>query len=223
MENRKIKTIIADDHSIVVEGLKHILSKDPKVEVVGVAYNGQQAVQLAENVRPELVILDIKMPILDGIQAAQVIRQKIPSCKLIALSGGFTFETFQKAINAGFVGFVDKESDFCELTRAIDEAIAGHIYHCRKVRQLLADSLRQKLAGASPAAKPVLSDSERLLVQLLTEGLSVSQIATRFAKSPKTVDAQKRKLMQRLGVNNLAELTKWAIQNGIVSLESIAC
>jgi len=218
MTDQKIRVILADDHSIVLEGLRYVLSKQSSIEIVATAGSGLAAVELAEKLSPDIVILDLKMPGLDGCAAAERILEKNPAIRIIALSANISSVIFHRALKAGISSFVDKESLFEEIVRAINEVADGHSYHCPRVRGLMAANLRQALNPSNRRGLE-LSASDRELIAMLTDGQTVGQIAITLKKSPKTIDARRRKIMQQLGLSSLAELTKYAISEGITSPE----
>lgn len=218
MTSEKIRIVLADDHSILIEGLCYILSKQSSIEIVGTACSGVFAVELAEKLTPDIVIMDLKMPVLDGCAAAEQIIAKNSAIRIIALSANISLAAFHRGLKAGISSFVDKESLFEEIIHAINEVMAGHSYHCPRVRSLMAANLRQIL-NPSDRRGHVLSTSDHELIAMLTDGQTVGQIALTMNKSPKTIDARRRKIMQQLGFSSLAELTKYAISEGITSSE----
>ncbi len=216
--NKKTRVILADDHSIVLEGLQYILGKQGQIDVVGVASTGLAVVELSQTLNPDVVVMDLKMPGLDGCAAAERIIEHNPSIRIVAFSANISSITFHRGLKAGISGFVDKESSFDEIRRAIDEVMAGHVYHCPRVRGLMAANLRQALHSTAPGGR-VLKTADRELIAMLTDGQTIGQIALTLKRSPKTIDARRRKIMQKLGLSSLAELTKFAITEGITSAE----
>lgn len=218
MTSKRVRVILADDHGIVLEGLRYILSKYEHIEVVAAASDGLSAVTLAETLIPDIVILDYKMPCLDGVTAAEKILQRNPTIQVILLSGHMSSTTFHRGLKAGVLGFVDKESLYDEVVRAIREVSHGRSYYCGRVRSLMAANLRQKLNPSAPQGR-MLSLEDQELVTMLTDGQTIGHIAIAMKKSPKTIDARRRKIMQQLGLSSLAELTKYAINEGLTSPE----
>jgi DNA-binding NarL/FixJ family response regulator len=215
---KKVRIVLADDHSIVVEGLKYLLSKHDNIEIIATASNGLSVVDISEKSNPDIIIMDLKMPALDGIAAAERILHRNPSIRIIALSANITSVTFHRGLKAGISAFVDKESVFGEIVTAINEVSNGNVYHCLRVRSLMASNLQQILKPQTQTSKE-LGPDDRELVEMLTDGKSIGEIAYFMKKSPKTIDARRRKIMTQLGLSNLAELTKYAISEGITSPE----
>jgi len=215
---KKVRLVLADDHSIVLEGLRYILSKHEALEIAATASTGLSVVEISERLNPDIVIMDLKMPALDGITAAERILSKNPSIRIIALSANITSVTFHRGLKAGISAFVDKESVFGEIVTAINEVSNGNNYYCLRVRSLMASNLQQMLNPQLQSSRD-LGPEDRELVEMLTDGKSIGEIAFFMKKSSKTIDARRRKIMTQLGLSNLAELTKYAIAEGITSPE----
>lgn len=215
----KVRVVIADDHSIVREGLKSILRKNEKYEVVAEADNGLSAVELAEKHCPNVVIMDLRMPMLNGFQAAQRIKKANPGINIFSLSANITNLAFQQGHEAGILGFMDKESVFTELYEAIDTVSEGSMYCCMRVRSLMGSSFKDIMNIEEGDG---LSLQDRDLVRMLADGKSVGEIGLFLNKSPKTIDARRRKIMNQLGLDNLAELTKYAILRELTTAELCA-
>ena len=218
MNDKKVRIVLADDHSIVLEGLRYILKRQEYIEILEAAMTGIAVVDIAERLMPDVVIMDLRMPGLDGITAAERILARNPAIRIIILSANISSATFHRGLKAGILGFVDKESVFTEIIHAIDEVVKGNTYHCLRVRSLMAANLQQILNPQLKVSQG-FNPEDRELVEMLTDGKSIGEIALLVNKSPKTVDARRRKLMHQLGLSNLAELTKFAIAEGITSLE----
>lgn len=216
MSGNKIRVVVADDHDIIIHGLQYILNKQDHIEVVATALTGLSAVQKATELVPDVVVLDLKMPGLDGISAAEKIHAAHPTVHVIALSADITSMMFHRGLKAGITGFVDKQSGFDEIVRAINEVAAGNSYYCTRVRSLMAANLKAMLNAPSRTNRQ-LGSEDRELIAMLTDGKTVGQIAMLVKKSPKTIDARRRKVMQQLGLSCLSELTKYAIAEGITS------
>lgn len=214
----KMRVLIADDHSIVREGIKYLLTKSDRYCVVGEAVTGVSVVELAERLNPDIIILDLKMPGLSGLEAASRIKKANPQVKIIVLSANLFTASFQRGYQAGILGFVDKESVFEELYKALDAVSQGTMYCCSRVRSLIAINLKNHF----DPVKHTLSEYERDLVQMLADGKSVQEIGRFLNKSPKTIDAKRRKVMGQLGLSSLAELTKYAISEGITTAEVLS-
>ena len=218
MSEKKVRIVLADDHSIVLEGLRYILKRQEHIEILETASTGLSVVEIADRLTPDIIIMDLKMPGLDGITAAERVLAKNPAIRIIVLSANISSVSFHRGLKAGILGFVNKESVFSEITKAIDEVVKGNAYHCLRVRSLMAANLQQILNPKLRKSQD-LGTEDREIVEMLTDGKSIGEIALFMNKSPKTVDARRRKLMVQLGLSNLADLTKFAISEGITSSE----
>jgi DNA-binding NarL/FixJ family response regulator len=218
MSEKKVRIVLADDHSIVLEGLRYILKRQEHFEILETASTGISVVEIAERLMPDVVVMDLRMPGLDGITAAERILAKNPAIRIIVLSANISSVSFHRGLKAGILGFVNKESVFGEIIKAIEEVVKGNTYHCLRVRSLMAANLQQILNPKLKKSQE-LGPEDREIVEMLTNGKSIGEIALSMSKSPKTVDARRRKLMLQLGLSNLAELTKFAISEGITPLE----
>jgi DNA-binding NarL/FixJ family response regulator len=210
----KPRILIADDHSLVLAGLSKLLEKE--FEIVGVAGNGRELVQLAQECRPEAILLDITMPLLNGIEAARQICKSIPDCKIVVLTQQTGKEYVQAAFQAGAKGYVVKQSAPTELVTALHDVLAGRYYITslvvpKEIASLLRDgrSPHEWFAGQ-------LTPRQREVLQLVGEGKSGKEIADILHISLKTVEFHKAKLMDHLGLHTTAELTRYALEHGII-------
>ena len=214
-----MRILIADDHGMMREGLKFLIKKEADMEVVGEAEDGLTAVKLAKELQPDVIIMDVSMPNLNGVEAAKLIMHEVPSTRIIALSMYFNRSYVMNMLKAGAVGYVLKSYFFDELVRAIRAVAAGERYLSPKVTAVLIENYVNQAADANGSSDGMLSDRERQMLQLLAEGQSVKQIALRLHINPKTADANRRHIMNKLGIYNVAELTKYAIREGLTSPE----
>jgi DNA-binding NarL/FixJ family response regulator len=215
-----IKLFLADDHAVVRDGLKFLLEAQQDIEVVGDADNGRDAVRLVAQLHPDIVILDIAMPGLNGIEAAGQIREACPSTQVIMLSMHSTSEHVFRALQAGARGYLLKESAGVEVVNAIRAVLAGRRYLSQKISDQVIDdyvSRRETVGAESPLAR--LSAREREVLQLVVEGKSSTDIAETLFLSPKTVETYRSRLMKKLGISDLPSLVKFAIQHGLTPLE----
>jgi DNA-binding NarL/FixJ family response regulator len=176
VENGLIRIVIADDHGLVRDGLKALLRRREDMEVVGEAATGRAALEAVERCRPDVAILDIMMPQVDGIEAARRITQN-GNTRVLGLTAEVTGGVISRAQEAGILGMIAKECTFDELIDAIRTVAQGQMYLCTKTRSVMAENYRYGLNGATPRGDPSLDDEERLLVRLLAEGETVGQIA----------------------------------------------
>ncbi len=216
----RIRVLIADDHAIVREGLRYILEANADIQVVGEAADGRQAVAEAKKVKPRIVVMDIAMPELNGIEATRQLLEELPSVKIIVLSMHYSTEHIFQALQAGAKGFLIKESAGKELIRAVRAVYAGQRYLSQKVDEILIeDYLMQRKNIKSPSPLESLSPREREILQLVAEGKTSAAIADILFLSSKTVETYRSRLMQKLGLKDVAGLIKFAIAQGLTGLE----
>ena len=213
-----VKIILADDHQLMREGLRTLIEKELGMEVVGEAGDGQAVVQLARETLPDIIIMDVGMPGLDGIDATRQITSEFPSVKVIALSMHSNKLFVMDMFEAGGSGYLLKECAFAELATAIDAVRVNEVYISPKVAGIVLDG-HMKRPSVEPNSTVVLTEKECEVLQLLATGKSTKQIALQFEKSVQTIDAHRRRIMDKLGVDNLAELVKYAIREGLTTLE----
>ncbi len=215
-----ISVYLADDHAIVRDGLRLLLEAENNIDVIGSAADGRSAVREIRKMNPDLVILDIAMPLLNGIEATLQILESCPSTKVIILSMHATREHIHRAMHAGARGYLLKESAGSEVVKAIRSVYAGNRYLSQRVSEtILDDYLNQGSNDSKDNPIKLLSAREREILQLVVEGQSNSQIAENLCLSPKTVETYRSRVMQKLQIKNLPALVKFAIRAGITSLD----
>jgi len=211
-----ITVILADDHPVVRDGLCFLLNAQPDIKVVGMADNGHEAVQLAEKLNPNVAVMDIAMPLLNGIEATQQITSTLPHTRVMILSIHFTSVHIQRALQAGAMGYLLKESAGEEVVEAIRTVHEGRRYLSRKIAEtVVEDYVRQ---GGGDVLEG-LSPRERQVLQLIAEGKTSAEAAQILFLSVKTVETYRSRFMQKLGLKDMTALVKFAIQHGIISLE----
>lgn len=203
-----------------LEGLSSLLNNETSIEVVGEADNGRSAVEFAHTLKPDVVIMDISMPDLNGIEATRQIIANDSSVKIIALSVHTDKRYVTEMIKAGVSGYLLKECAFQELTNAIQSVVRGKIYLSPSIAGVVVDDYINKSATANTSIFLVLSKREREVLQLIAEGKSTKDIAASLYVSKKTVGTHRTHIMEKLHINNLADLIKYAIREGFTSLES---
>jgi DNA-binding NarL/FixJ family response regulator len=216
----EIRAFLADDHSVVREGLRFILEAQGDITVVGEAGDGRQTVKMVKEMCPDVVVMDIAMPELNGIEATSQIRDACPRTQVVILSMYSSAEHIYRALKAGARGYLLKESAGAELVVAVRTVHAGRRYLCEKIDQIVIDeyvSQRRLAEAASPLER--LSPREKEILQLVVEGKSSAVIAETLHLSPKSVDTYRSRLMHKLGIRDLPSLVKFAIQQGLISVD----
>jgi DNA-binding NarL/FixJ family response regulator len=212
-----IKVLIADDHQIVRDGLRSMLEKEPWIKVVGEAEEGRTTLRLARELAPDVIIMDVSMPDLNGIEATRQIVAEFPTIKVIALSMHNDRRFVLNMIKAGAKGYLLKDSAFKELAKAIKVVVSNQTYLSGEIADIL---VQDYLSVATPdefSAFHLLSPREREVLQLLAEGKSSNQIAENLHISVKTVETHRAQLMAKLKIKSIAELTKYAIREGLTA------
>jgi DNA-binding NarL/FixJ family response regulator len=216
-----IKVFLADDHAVVRDGLQALLEGEHDISVVGSASNGRDAVRQVQKFDPDVVIMDIAMPELNGIEATARICEACPAIRVIILSMHDTSEHIFQALKAGARGYLIKESAGKEVIAAVHAVYSGRRYLSQKIEEKVIETYienRKTLPDRSPLEK--LSLREREILQLVVEGKTSAEIAESLFISPKTVETYRSRLMQKLGINDLPGLVKFAIQHGLTSIET---
>ncbi len=214
-----IRILLADDHKIMRAGLCSLLDRQPEMEVVAEAENGRQAVQLAVEHRPDVVIMDVSMPELNGIEATRQIIAAVPETRIIALSMYSDKRFVVGMLQAGAAGFLLKDCASQDLARAINAVAAGKNYLSPEIAGVMIEDYVHRFTVAD-ATTQVLTAREREVLQLIAEGWATREIAARLYVSVKTVETHRRKIMKKLDIHSVADLTKYAIREGLTSLES---
>lgn len=215
-----IKVFLADDHAVLRDGLRYILEAQHDITVIGDAADGRTTVQQVKQLCPDVVVMDISMPNLNGIEATQYIREDCPSAKIVILSIHDTSEHIFRALQAGARGYVLKESAGKEVVAAVRTVYAGHRYLSQKITETVIDDyIRNGRPAQTKSPLESLSQREREVLQLVVEGKSSSEIAAMINLSPKTVETYRSRIMQKLGIHDLPGLVKFAIQHGLTPIE----
>ena len=215
----KIKILLADDHKILRNGLSALIEKQENLELIGEVENGQKAVQLTCELKPDIVIMDIIMPDLNGIEATQQIIAKTTGVKVIALSVHSDKRFVAGMLKAGASGYLLKENTFEELVKAVHTVIEGNIYISPATINIIVEDYIRNLPNDAQSENNLLTAREHNVLLLLVEGKNMKQIASQLNISIKTVDIHRRHFMEKLGIQSIVELTKFAIRTGLVSME----
>jgi DNA-binding NarL/FixJ family response regulator len=215
-----IRVLLADDHAVVRDGLRYILEAQADISVVGEAGNGLDAVTQVRRLKPDVVVMDIAMPGLNGIEATRQIRMQLPKTQVVMLSVYSSSEHIYRALKAGARGYLLKESAGAEVVIAVRAVYAGRRYLCEKIADTMIDAyVEQREAAEAKSPLERLSSREREVLQLVVEGKSSKEIANIVHLSPKSVETYRSRLMKKLGVHDLPSLVKFAIQHGLTTLE----
>jgi len=215
-----ITVFLADDHAVVRDGLRFLLDAQPDITVIGDANNGLETVRLVEQLCPDVIVMDIAMPELNGIEATQKICAACSTTQVIILSMYSTDEHIIRALQAGARGYLLKESAGIEVVNAVRAVHTNHRYLSQKLSEKMIDDYCRLLKSTKPQ-NPLacLSPREREVLVLVVEGKSSADIASALSLSIKTVNTYRSRLMHKLGISNLPELVKFAIQNGLIQIE----
>jgi len=213
-----LRIIIADDHSILRDGLRALLEKQPGMEVVAETDNGRTLLKLAREILPDVVIMDIGMPELNGIDATRQLVAEIPGVKVIALSMRSDMRAVKEMFMAGSRAYLSKDSAFEELAQAVRTVVRGQVYLSPEVAGPVMENYIHHLIAATDSVSTVLTPREREVLQLLAEGKSTRQSADLLHVSVKTIEFHRQQIMNKLSINNVPDLVKYAIREGITSL-----
>lgn len=208
-----IKVILADDHELVRTGLRRLLDDQEDIKVVGEAENGLAALAVVEQFKPDVAILDINMPGLNGIEATEKLRKRYPRLKILIVSMHNDQLFPQRVFAAGANAYLTKDTSFCEIVHAISEVMACKQYICSEVAQKLALS---NLSGEEPSPFSQLSEREFQVLGLILRGLKIVDISEQLFLSPKTISTYRHRLFSKLDVQNEIELAKLAMQHGFI-------
>lgn len=215
-----IKILLADDHKIMRHGLRSLLEKEPGIEVVAEADNGQMAVRLTRKELPDVVIMDIAMQNLNGIEATRQIASDTPGVKVLALSIHSDTQFVVEMLQAGASGYLLKDCEFEELIRAINTVVSNKTYLSPEIADIVIENyIRNPPSKTVSSVFSVLTTREREVLQLLAEGKTNRQIASLLCLSIKTIETHRRQIMEKLKMQSLADLIKYAIRQGLTSLD----
>jgi DNA-binding NarL/FixJ family response regulator len=212
-----IKVLIADDHQIMREGLRSMLEKEPGITVVGEAEEGRATLRLARELTPDVIIMDVAMPDLNGIEATRQIVAEFPTIKVIALSMHDDRRFVLSMIKAGARGYLLKDSAFKDLAKAIRVVVANKTYLSSEIADIVVKDYLATSTSEDSSAFHLLSPREREVLQLIAEGKTSNQVAENLHVSIKTVETHRAQLLRKLKVKSVAELTKYAIREGLTA------
>ena len=213
----KVSVFLVDDHAVVRDGLKLLLESCAGISVVGEASDGRTAVRCVRDLRPDVVVMDITMPEMDGVEATRQIREECPTAQVIILSMHSTSEHVFRALEAGARGYLVKESAGVEVVDAVIAVKEGRRYLSRKISEQVLDDYVKHRTGPSRSPLELLSSREREVLQLVVEGKTSVEIGEILFISAKTVETYRSRLMQKLGTSDIPSLVKFAIQHGLTA------
>jgi two-component system response regulator NreC len=213
-----IKIMVVDEHKILREGLSTLIAKQPDMQIVGEATDGREALDLVDKLSPDLILMDVTMPNLNGIEATRKIKSKNPDIEIIALSLHSDRRYVLGMIDAGASGYLLKECAFEELVRAINTVMDKKKYLSPEISDILIEEYVKKNAQGKPTIYVKLTPREREILQLISEGKNTKEIARHLYISIKTVETHRRHIKKKLKVESIAELTKIAIREGLTSI-----
>jgi two-component system, NarL family, response regulator NreC len=212
-----LRILLADDHTVVRQGLRKILEARPQWEVVAEAADGREAVKQAEEVKPDVAIMDVAMPLLNGIEAVRQIARKVPSTRVLVLSMHNDEAYVTQMLRAGAAGYLLKDSADVDLLQAVDAVAAGKSFFSPAIARVIADDYVRQLADRGVSDRyELLSEREREIFQLIAEGKTNKEIAALLFLSPSTVDTHRSRIMEKLDVHSAAEIVLYAVRKGVI-------
>ncbi len=214
-----ISIILVDNHTIIRDGLRRLLEEESDIEVIGEADNGRQAVKIALEKKPDIIIMDIAMQEMNGIEATRQIKTENPNIKIIALSMHSERQIVVGFLKAGASGYLLKDAESTELVEAIRKVYLGRSYFSQQISDIVLQEISDIKMDTEEIGGDVLTNRENEILQLIAEGNSVKRIAEILFISPKTVNSHRANIMDKLNIHNIPELTKYAINAGLTSLD----
>lgn len=227
-----IKLMLVDDHDVVRTGLHSFLQTQPGLEVVAEARNGLEALEKAGDAQPDIILMDITMPDMDGIEATHQLKKLYPDCQILVLSVHDDKQYFMKMLSVGASGYLTKQAAADELVAAIQAVAAGYVYLQPALARWLLEDYQQLVKTVTPASNvaplakdknavnlEILSERERQVLELVGEGLNNHDIGKKLGLSPKTIARHRERIMKKLNFHSRTELVKFAIRTGLISLE----
>lgn len=216
--------LIADDHALVREGLRALLQTQDGIEIVGEAATGREAVELAVALRPDVVLMDIAMPLLSGLEATRQLTRRVPSTRVLVLSSYSDGDFVQQLAELGGAGYLLKQGTHTDVVRAIHEAHKGNAFFSPAICKRLSDNYRETIVRGAPLnnSRDRLTSRETEVLQLIAEGRGNKQVAAQLRLSVKTVERHRQRLIAKLDIHDVAGLTRYAISKGLVETSAAA-
>jgi two-component system response regulator NreC len=213
----RLRILLADDHTVVRQGLRKVLEARPEWEVVAEAGDGREAVRLAEESKPDVAILDVAMPVLNGIEAVRQIARKVPGTRLLVLSMHADEAYVTQMLRAGAAGYLLKDSADVDLLQAVEAVSSGKSFFSPAIARVIADDYLRHLADRGVTDRfDLLSEREREIFQLIAEGRTNKEMAAMLFLSPSTVDTHRSRIMEKLDVHSAAEIVLYAVRKGVI-------
>ena len=214
----KLRLLLGDDHTLVRHGLLKLLEERPEWEVVAEVGDGREAVRAAVALTPDVAIIDVAMPLLNGIDAAQQILRRVPATRILMLSMHADEAYVTRALQAGATGYLLKDSAGKELFKAVEAVASGQPFFSPAIERLMLDDYVRRVAGSGAADRyETLSEREREVFQLIAEARSNKEVAAMLDISPATVETHRARILQKLDIHNVAELVLYAVRRGVIS------
>jgi len=213
----RVKILLADDHTIVRQGLRKLLEERPEWEVVAEAGDGREAIRLAEQHRPDVAILDVAMPLLNGIEATRQITKRAPNTRVLVLSMHADEAYVTQMLQAGATGYLLKDSADVDLVKAVEEAVSGRSFFSPAIARVMLDDYRRQLSDKGVTDRyEILSEREREIFQLIAEAKTNKEIAALLNVSPSTVETHRAHIMEKLDLHSAAEIVLYAVRRGVI-------
>lgn len=214
-----MRILVADNHGILRQGIQALIEKHSDMEVIGHAGDGLTAVEMTRELQPDVVLMDVTMPVLNGIEATRRIKSELPDVKVLALSVHAKREFVLDMTRAGASGYILKECVLDDLVQALNTVVAGHSYLSPQITSIVLDGItKDSILTAGDRLSQTLTPRERQVLRLLVEGMSAKQVALQLGLSVKTVEGNRRQVMEKADVDNLVDLTKYAIREGLTTV-----
>lgn len=219
MATRKIRIVLADDHALIRSGIATLLHGSVDIEVVGEASDGEEAIERVKDLHPDVLVIDLSMPKLSGLDAIKIITKRFPTTRVIVLTMHENEEYVYQILRSGAGGYVLKSAGKDELSSAIRAVAGGEKFFSPRVSQIMADGFVRRAEGDTqqPGVEVPLTKREREIIVLVSQGLTNQQIASRLYISPRTVDTHRTNIMQKLDIHDLANLVRYAIDHGLLA------
>lgn len=215
---KKIRVLLADDHGVLRAGLRALINAEPDMEVVGEAADGRQAVEQARALRPDAVVMDISMPVMDGLEATRLIRRQGLHCQVIVLTVHAEEEYLFESLQAGGSGYVPKSAAGSDLVEAIRKAQRGEVFlYPSAIKRLLGEYLNALSTSDQANRQETLTGREREVLKLTAEGFTNHEVAEKLVISPKTVDTYRQRIMEKLDLHHRSELVRYALRIGLLT------